>query len=133
MKMKKVIFLATLALLTAGCCEKEVELAPSFEVKVGIIHDASLGEKNLSIELTSSFGEIEKIHFESSWAFEADNKKIKIFLSEEDFSWEIQGRTWKGNLKNSLGELLASPKVIHKSTSIRGAARIEDKWWPIHH
>ncbi len=130
--MKK-IFFATLALLIADCCEKEVELAPSFEVKVGIIHDASLGEKNLSIELTSSFGEIEKVHFESSWAFEVDNKKIKIFLSERDFSWEIQGRTWKGNLKSYLGELLTSPKVIHKETSLRRAARIEGKWWPIHH
>ncbi|PZM87259.1 MAG: hypothetical protein DLD55_02325 [candidate division SR1 bacterium] len=131
--MKKIIlFFAVLGLLLPSC-KKEVEITPSFTYKVGIIHDASLEGKNLSLELTSSYGEIEALHFESLWAFEVEKKEIKISLSEEDFSWEIQGRTWRGNLKNSLGELLASPKVIHRNTSIRGAARIDGKWWRINH
>lgn len=130
--MKNLIFFAVLGLLLPSC-RKEVELAPSFTYKVGIVNDADLGEKNLSLELTSSYGEIEALHFESLWAFEVEKKEIKISLSEGDFSWQRQGRTWRGSFKNSLGELLASSKVTHQKTSLRGAARVEGKWWSFHH
>lgn len=131
--MKKIIlFFAVLGLLLPSC-KKEVEITPSFTYKVGIIHDASLEGKNLSLELTSSYGEIEALHFESQWAFLVEDKEIRISLSEGDFSWQRQGRTWRGKMKNSLGELLASSKVIHKKTHLRGAARIDGKWWSFHH
>lgn len=128
--MKKFLIIAVLGLLLPSC-KKEVELAPSFRFKVGIVNDASLGEKNLSIELTSSFGEIEALHFESLWAFEVEGKEIKISLSEGDFSWQRQGRTWRGKMKKTLGEFLSSPKVIHRQTTICGKIKVDGKWYPI--
>lgn len=131
--MKKIICIFAVLGLLLPSCKKEVEITPSFRFKVGIVNDADLGEKNLSLELTSSYGEIQDLHFESQWAFEVEKKEIRISLSEGDFSWQRQGRTWRGEMKNSLGELLASPKVIHKKTHLRGAARIDGKWWSFHH
>lgn len=128
--MKKILIIAVLGLLLSSC-KKEVELAPSINYKVGIIYDADLGEKTLSIELTSSFGEIQDIHFQSEWAFLVDGKKVKISLSEGDFSWQPQGRTWRGKMKKNLGEFLSSPKITHRSTTICGEIKLDGKWYPI--
>ena len=112
----------------SSCCREEFEPVPSVTYKVGIFHDTTLNKKNLSIEFQSSSGIIEKIIFKSIWTFEVNRAPIYLELHESDFKWSNNGNFYKGICKTSLGELLATPNVIHKRTTLKGKAKINGKW-----
>ncbi len=117
-------------ILFSSCCKEEFEQAPSVTYKVGIFHDATLNKKNISLEFQSTSGIIEKINFESIWTFEVNGSPIYLELHENDFEWSRSknGNSYKGICKTSLGELLATPNVIHKRTTLKGKAKINGKW-----
>ena len=126
--MKKMILVIfSLMILFSGCCKEEVEIA-SVNYKVGIVQDINLHRRTLALEFQSSFGALEKVNFESLWTFEVDRTPIYLELNESDFAWQYQGRTIKGICKTSLGELLATPNVIHKRTTLKGYAKVDGKW-----
>ena len=114
----------------SSCCKEEVEITPSVNYKVGIFHDATLNKKNISLEFQSSSGIIEKVIFESLWAFDVKGNLLYVELHENDFEWSRSnnGNFYKGICKTSLGELLATPNVIHKRTTLKGKAKINGKW-----
>lgn len=127
--MKKILLFMMLFIMAfSSCCKEEVEITPSVNYKVGIFHDATLNKKNISLEFQSSSGIIEKVIFESLWTFEVDGTPIYLELHESDFAWQYQERTIKGICKTSLGELLATPNVIHKRTTLKGYAKVDGKW-----
>lgn len=127
--MKRLILMTFgLMILLSGCCRKEEENTPSVTYKVGIFHDATLNKKNISLEFQSSSGIIEKVIFESIWAFDVKGNPLYVELHENDFKWSNNGNFYKGICKTSLGELLATPNVIHKRTTLKGKAKINGKW-----
>jgi len=127
--MKKIILIVfSLMILFSSCCREEVEITPSITYKVGIVQDINVHQRTLALEFQSSFGTIKKINFESLWTFEVDGTPIYLELHESDFAWQYQGRTIKGICKTSLGELLATPNVIHKRTTLKGYAKVDGKW-----
>ena len=127
--MKKIILnVFSLMILFSSCCREEVEITPSITYKVGIVQDINVHQRTLALEFQSSFGTIKKINFESLWTFEVDGTPIYLELHESDFAWQYQERTIKGICKTSLGELLATPNVIHKRTTLKGYAKVDGKW-----
>ena len=127
--MKKILLFMMLFIMAfSSCCKEEVEITPSVNYKVGIFHDATLNKKNISLEFQSTSGIIEKVIFESLWTFEVDGTPIYLEFHENDFKWQYQGRTIEGICKTSLGELLATPNVIHKRTTLKGYAKVDGKW-----
>ena len=127
--MKKIILIVfSLMILFSSCCREEVEITPSVNYKVGIFHDATLNKKNISLEFQSTSGIIEKIIFESLWAFDVKGNPLYVELHENDFEWSNNGNSYKGICKTSLGELLATPNVIHKRTTLKGYAKVDGKW-----
>ena len=127
--MKKILLFMMLFIMAfSSCCKEEVEIAPSVNYKVGIFHDATLNKKNISLEFQSTSGIIEKVIFESLWTFEVDGTPIYLELHESDFKWGNNGNFYKGICKTSLGELLATPNVIHKRTTLKGKVKINGKW-----
>lgn len=128
--MKKIILIVfSLMILFSGCCKEEVEIA-SVNYKVGIIYDVSLHQRTLALEFQSSFRALEKVNFESIWTFEVNGAPIYLELHENDFEWSRSnnGNSYKGICKTSLGELLATPNVIHKRTTLKGYAKVDGKW-----
>lgn len=130
--MKKILLGILISVLLIGCQKNEVELAPSISWKVGIIYDANIQKRNLALEFQSSFGSLDQVCFESTWAFEVDGSVLYLELQESDFVWSSEGRTLKGLCKTSLGELLSDPKVLHKGTVLNGTAKIDGKWYYIY-
>mgnify|MGYP000253832594 CR=1 FL=1 len=129
--MKKILLFMMLFIMAfSSCCKEEVEIAPSVNYKVGIFHDATLNKKNISLEFQISSGIIEKVIFESLWAFDVKGNLLYVELHENDFEWSRSnnGNFYKGICKTSLGELLATPNVIHKRTTLKGKAKINGKW-----
>ena len=130
--MKKILLFMMLFIMAfSSCCKEEVEIAPSVNYKVGIFHDATLNKKNISLEFQSSSGIIEKVIFESLWAFDVKGNLLYVELHENDFEWSNNGNSYKGICKTSLGELLATPGVTHQTTFIQGRVKIHQKWWRI--
>jgi lipoprotein len=129
--MKKIILIVfSLMILFSSCCREEVEITPSITYKVGIVQDINVHQRTLALEFQSSFETIEKINFESIWTFEINGSPIYLELHENDFEWSRSknGNSYKGICKTSLGELLATPNVIHKRTTLKGKAKINGKW-----
>ena len=129
--MKKIILIVfSLMILFSSCCREEVEITPSITYKVGIIQDTNLHQRTLALEFQSSFGALEKVNFESIWTFEVNGAPIYLELHENDFEWSRSnnGNSYKGICKTSLGELLATPNVIHKRTTLKGYAKVDGKW-----
>lgn len=92
--MKRLILMTFgLMILLSGCCRKEEENTPSVTYKVGIFHDATLNKKNISLEFQSSSGIIEKVIFESIWAFDVKGNPLYVELHENDFKWSNNGKT----------------------------------------
>ena len=130
--MKKIILIVfSLMILFSSCCREEVEITPSITYKVGIVQDINVHQRTLALEFQSSSGIIEKIIFESLWAFDVKGNLLYVELHENDFEWSNNGNSYKGICKTSLGELLATPGVTHQTTFIQGRVKIHQKWWRI--